>query len=96
METATAAVAVAHKAPAVTEAMVEDKAAALDAVANTHPAHKAHVVPRAMAAAKAVDAHPSVTRNRAATKVDLAAAWASALPALRQAANPIPCAPVSI
>ena len=61
-------------------------------------AHKAHVVPKAMAvvAVKAVDALPWVTHNRAATKADLAAAWASALPALHLAANPTRCAPVSI
>lgn len=104
--TATAAVAVveavAHKVPVVTEAMVlamvvtVDKEAA-DAVANTHLAHKVHGVHKAMVAAvKAVDVHPWVTRNRAATKADSAAAWASALPAPHPAANPIPCAPVSI
>lgn len=96
---AVAVVAVAHKVPVETVAMVVilDKAAA-DAVASTHPAHKVHVVHKAMAvvAVKAVDVHPWVTRNRAATKVDSAAAWASALPAPRQAVNPTLCAPVSI
>jgi hypothetical protein len=92
---AMAVVAVAHKAPVVTEAMLAKAAA--DAVANTHPAHKVRVVPKAMAAAvKVVDARPWATRNRVAMKADLAAAWASALPAPRQVANPIPCAPVSI
>ena len=45
---------------------------------------------------KAVHAHPWVTHNPAATKVDLEAAWASALPAAPQAVNLILCAPVSI
>jgi len=47
-------------------------------------------------AVKAVDAHPWVTHNRAATRAVSAAAWASALPAPRRAANLTRCAPVSI
>jgi hypothetical protein len=96
MAMAVAAVAVAPKAPVVTEAAV-----VVDAVASTaHPAHKAHAVPKDMAVeaveVRAVDVRRWVTRNRAAMKADLAAAWASALPALRQVVNPILCAPVSI
>ena len=98
-----AAAAVAHKAPVVTEAMaavmVVDKAAG--AVANTPHAHKAHgdlkaIAVVAAAAVKAVDVLQWVTHNPAAMKADLAAAWASALPALRQVASRTPCAPVSI
>lgn len=96
-DVATAAVAVdaRHKAPVATAAAV----VAMDVVANTHPAHKAHGVPKATAvvAVKAVvHVLPWVTHNRAATKADLAAGWASALPALHQVVNPTPCAPVSI
>jgi hypothetical protein len=94
---AVVAVAVAHKDPVVTVAMV-DRAVA-DAVANTtHPAHKAHAVLKAMAAAvkAVVDVLLWVTLNLAATKADSAAAWANALPAPQQAVNPTPCAPVSI
>ena len=94
---------VVHRAPVVTEvAMVLDKAAAVvaDAVVNTTlPVHKAHADLKAMvlvAAVKAVVALPWAMHNRAATKADSAAAWASALPAPHQAANLIPCAPVSI
>jgi len=95
VETAMAVVAVAPRAPVVTEAMADR--AAVDAVANTHPAHKAHAPPKAMAAAvQVVDALPWVTHNRAATKADLAAAWANAHPAPRQVASQTPCAPVSI
>jgi hypothetical protein len=90
-----AAVDVAPKAHVATQAMVDK--AAVDAVANTLHAPRAHEVPKAMAAAvKAVDAHPWVMHNPAAMKADLAAAWASVLPVARRAANPIPCAPVSI
>lgn len=96
VDVAMAAVAVdaRHKAPVVTAEMV----AAVDAVANTPLAHKAHVVPKAMAAAvkAVVPALPWVTHSPAATKADLAAAWASALPALQPVASPTPCAPVSI
>ena len=95
-DVATAAVAVdaRHKAPVVMAEMV----AAVDAVANTPLAHKAHVVPKAMAAAvkAVVPALPWVMHNPAATKVDSAAAWANALPALQPAVNQTPCAPVSI
>ena len=95
VETAAAAVAVAHKPPVVTVA-----AAVADAVViTTLPVHKAHAVPSkatAVVVVKAADAHLWVTRNRVATKAGSAAAWASALPAAPQVVNLILCAPVSI
>lgn len=90
-DAAMVAVDAPHKVP---EAM---EVAAVDAVANTPPAHKVPVVLRAtVVAVRAEAALPWVMHNPVATKADLAAAWASALPARRRAVNPIPCAPVSI
>lgn len=97
VETAAAAVAVAHKPPVVTVA-----AAVADAVViTTLPVHKAHAVPSkatavVVAVVKAAGAHLWVTRNRVATKAVSAAAWASVLPAAPQAVNLILCVPVSI
>ena len=97
VETAAAAVAVAHKPPVVTVA-----AAVADAVViTTLPVHKAHAVPSkatavVVAVVKAAGAHLWVTRNRVATKAVSAAAWASVLPAAHQAVNLILCVPVSI
>jgi hypothetical protein len=88
------AVVARHKAPAAMAAVV-----AMDVVANTHPAHKVHGVPKATAAVAVkavVHVLPWVTHNRAATKADLAAVWVNALPAPQPAVNPTPCAPVSI
>jgi hypothetical protein len=107
VEMAAAAVAVVLKAPVVTAVVtvvtvvvVAAAKAAVDAVANTtRHAHKVHVVPsKAMVAVavKAVDAHPWVTHNRAATKADLAAVWASVLPAPHRVVNLTRCAPVWI
>lgn len=99
------AVDAAHKAPVATvvemaAATVVAKVVADVVETTTRPAPKARAVPsKVMAVAavvKAVDAHPWVTHNPAAMKADLAAAWASALPALRQVANQTRCAPVSI
>ena len=97
------AAAAVRKLPVVTAAVaavVVMAAAKAGAVANTMlHVLKAHVVLKDMAVAvvvKAVHAHPWVTHNPAATKVDLEAAWASALPAAHQAVNLTLCAPVSI
>lgn len=104
VEMAAAVVVAAHKPhveTAVVMVAVVAAAMAADAVVNTKRlARKVHVVPKAMAAevvaVRAADAHRWVTHNRAATKADLAAAWASALPVPRRVVNPILCVPVSI
>lgn len=96
MATAVAVVDGGRKHPVATAA------AMVAVVAITRPAHKAHAVPRAMAAAaKAVvvdnNMHPAATHSRAAMKADLAAAWVRAVPpVVAKAASPTRCAPVSI
>lgn len=95
---ATVAVTVVEMAAAtaVPKARVAMAATVVGAVANTPLARKAPVAPKARA--KAVAAHPWVTRSRAATKaVSLVALPPTRVhPAAHPAASPIRCVPVSI